>query len=631
MGSVKKRSEARRLVGRFGVVSLAAFLVTGGSVAWLMARAVRGQEETNATLHARTVALEGVAPILRPSDFAAPVTAARYRQLQAIVESRIVTDGRVVRVKLWRLDGTITYSDARAAVGRRFPDPEESSKISQGQVLSDISDLKDGENFTERSMASKLFETYVPIRFSAGGPVVGAVEIYQRYTFVQAEVSHLLTSLALAFGFGLAALYLVLMPIVLGTARRLRERNMLLTEQAQSLREAEAKYRALVESLPAIVYAAEFAGSWSWQYVSPQIEAILGFTPDEWCADPTLFDRQLHPDDVERYRTAGAQGHVAGGQLSVEYRMIARDGRAVWFRDEAIVIATGDGRPKLQQGVMFDISESKRAEEALRTGLEREQEASERLRALDKMRNGFLQAISHELRTPLTSVLGFALTLRRTDVSLSATEREEMLDRLAANARKLERMLSDLLDMDRLARGVLEPKLSSVDLGALVERVADQIDVGARRLVVEIPPGEVVADGAKLERIVESLLVNAVRHTPKGTRIWTRAGRAVDGFVISVEDDGPGVPDDMKEAVFQPFRQGDGVSEHNPGTGIGLALVAEFARLHGGRAWVEDRIGGGAAFRVYVPTSLAAVRAPAAGPEAGVGADANPPSLSAAS
>src|SRR5438874_8398888 len=178
-----------------------------------------------------------------------------------------------------------------------------------------------------------------------------------------------------------------------------------------------------------------------------------------------------------------------------------------------------------------------------------------------------------------------------------------MLDRLAANAHKLERLLSDLLDMDRIARGVLEPKLGHVDIGDLTRRVARDTDVGDRRVTVDSRSVFVIADGAKIERIVENLLVNAARHTPEGTSIWMRVEPEAQGVVLVVEDDGPGVPDDLKRTVFEPFRQGTRINTHHPGTGIGLSLVADFARLHGGEAWVEDRSGGGASFHVFLPSA----------------------------
>lgn len=109
------------------------------------------------------------------------------------------------------------------------------------------------------------------------------------------------------------------------------------------------------------------------------------------------------------------------------------------------------------------------------------------------------------------------------------------------------------------------------------------------------------AEGAKIERIVENLVRNAVRHTPAGTGIWVGVKAHAGGALITVEDDGPGVPDELKEALFEPFRQGPSSSDHSQGTGIGLSLVARFAELHGGRAWIEDSPHGGASFQVFIP------------------------------
>jgi signal transduction histidine kinase len=100
---------------------------------------------------------------------------------------------------------------------------------------------------------------------------------------------------------------------------------------------------------------------------------------------------------------------------------------------------------------------------------------------------------------------------------------------------------------------------------------------------------------------VENLLVNAAKHTPPGSPVGLRVDRAEGGVRITVEDRGKGVPDHLKESVFRPFERGPGKLAHAPGTGIGLSLVARFAELHGGRAWVEDRPGGGASFRVFLP------------------------------
>ncbi|HEX9697635.1 MAG TPA: ATP-binding protein [Actinomycetota bacterium] len=241
-----------------------------------------------------------------------------------------------------------------------------------------------------------------------------------------------------------------------------------------------------------------------------------------------------------------------------------------------------------------------RAEDAIRVSFEREREAAERLRSLNDMKNSFLEAVSHELRTPLAAVLGFALTLQEHKDSLAESEADMIMDRLVVNARKLDRLLRDLLDLDRLYRRTIRPSRRPVDVLEIIRSAVAGVDLGGRRL--HPPTGSFVAnvDGPKVERIVENLAVNCARHTPEGATIWVRLAEAPDGFVIVVEDDGPGVPDHLKTAVFDVFRRGDTSTSHAPGTGIGLSLVRRFAEMHEGRAWVENRPGGGARFCVLL-------------------------------
>ena len=108
-----------------------------------------------------------------------------------------------------------------------------------------------------------------------------------------------------------------------------------------ALRQAEAKSRALVERVPAIVYQVQFGSTVSWRYVSPRIKSILGFTPEEWIADPRLWFKQVHPDDREEVLAKGMNSSLSGKPFICEYRMHARDGRLVWFRDEGNVIRIG--------------------------------------------------------------------------------------------------------------------------------------------------------------------------------------------------------------------------------------------------------------------------------------------------
>lgn len=226
-------------------------------------------------------------------------------------------------------------------------------------------------------------------------------------------------------------------------------------------------------------------------------------------------------------------------------------------------------------------------------------------RALDDMQNAFLQAVSHELRTPLTSLLGFAVTLERIErlsVPVAAKDRINMLETLIRKAQDMNRLLGDLLDLDRMSSGLLRAHRRPTDVRSLMLRVAEQASLGDRTVVVDAPPLLSMVDVPKVERILEILLGNVAKHTPHDARVWMKASMGADGLTIVVEDDGPGISDDMKSECFLAFRQGERVEKHSPGIGTGLSIVAGFARLHGGRCWVQDRPGGGASFHVLLPT-----------------------------
>ena len=374
---------------------------------------------------------------------------------------------------------------------------------------------------------------------------------------------------------------------------------------ARALREAEAKYRSLVEGLPAIVYIADFGEDGSWRYISPQIRSILGFTPEEFMAAAKVWRERIVPEDRDLALQAELQVLRGEGRLQCEYRMTAKDGRLVWIREEGDAVHDEAGKPLYLQGVMFDITELKLAEEQLVRSLEAEKEASARERALNEMQHSFLQAVSHDLRTPLTSILGNALTLQREDIEIPPEEARDLMGRVATNARKLQRLVTDLLDLDRITRGVIEPNRADVDLSRLILNVLEE-SASNDHPVRLADHTSVVAhvDVAQVERIVENLVANAIRYTPPGTPVWVSARREDGGVLIAVEDAGPGVPSELRERIFEPFRQGLEVVDHSPGVGIGLSLVARFAELHGGRAWVEERPGGGASFRVFLRDGL---------------------------
>jgi signal transduction histidine kinase len=186
-------------------------------------------------------------------------------------------------------------------------------------------------------------------------------------------------------------------------------------------------------------------------------------------------------------------------------------------------------------------------------------------------------------------------------LGLSDGDRQAMLRSLSAKARRLTALITDLLDIDRLTRGAVEPRRAPEELAGLLDRVAREADLlNGRTLKLDLRPTVVMVDRSMIERIVENLLANAAKHTPPHATIWLGVHPMGGGAEIVVADDGPGVPLELRESLFDAFERGPSANPHSPGVGLGLSLVARFAELHEGRAWVDERDGGGAAFHVIV-------------------------------
>jgi signal transduction histidine kinase/putative methionine-R-sulfoxide reductase with GAF domain len=383
--------------------------------------------------------------------------------------------------------------------------------------------------------------------------------------------------------------------LALGNARRMSELE---------------RFHELVAGMEAAFWEASLPDL-TFTFVAGAVQDLLGGDGPAWTSDDRVWGSHIEERDRPDAMAGLQRALQSGVGEGLEYRVTAQGGSTRWIRDLIHVVKGRGGSSAILRGLMVDITERKRAERALRASerkysdaFKREREAAQRLRTLDDMKNTFLEAVSHDLRTPLTSILGSALTLERSKLDLPAEEALDMVGRIAANARKLERLLSDLLDLDRLQRGIVSPRRRATDLADFVRRAVDETDTKGRTVELDVEPGMVPIDQAKTERILENLLSNSLRHTPPDAKIWVRARPQEGGVLFVVEDDGPGVPEDLREAIFEPFRQAPGSSSgHAPGVGIGLSLVRRFAELHGGRAWAEGRPGGGASFHVFLPGS----------------------------
>jgi PAS domain S-box-containing protein len=326
-------------------------------------------------------------------------------------------------------------------------------------------------------------------------------------------------------------------------------------------------------------------GSWEWDIArnrvtwSEELYRLYGIDPGSSRLTYETYVERVHPDDRAVVRETVDRAYAEGAPFEMEHRVLRPDGGVRWLHGRGRVITDESGAPVRMLGTSQDITERKHIEE---------------------LRESILSAVSHELRTPLTAIVGFALTLQERE--LAPATRHQIVDHLNTEARRLERLLSDLLDLDRLRHRAVSASFRRDDLARIVARVVEDYESQARPVALEVEQVEAEVDSPKVERIVDNLLANAFRHTPDGAEVRVRVMRSDGGAVISVDDRGPGVGPNEREAIFEIFQRGSAGVASGRGTGVGLALVAQFAALHGGRAWVEDNPGGGASFRVFLPT-----------------------------
>ena len=227
---------------------------------------------------------------------------------------------------------------------------------------------------------------------------------------------------------------------------------------------------------------------------------------------------------------------------------------------------------------------------------------AERLREVDQMRSDFVSTISHELRSPMTVVAGIADILEKRFEELPAEGRIELLETLGREARRLTRLVSDVLDLESTDRAVSQLRLEEVDLVALArESVADAGEASRTKLVAEAGDAIARGDRDRLKQVILNLLSNAAKFSPPGSPITVTVSPQEEVVRVSVRDEGPGIPEEQQHLLFQRFSRLASAGPPLPGSGIGLYLCKTIVDRHGGTIWVESSPGEGSTFSFSVP------------------------------
>jgi two-component system sensor histidine kinase EvgS len=323
---------------------------------------------------------------------------------------------------------------------------------------------------------------------------------------------------------------------------------------------------------------------------------MTGFAPEELVGTRAPFP--YWPDDA-----GAAEAALAGeaGRGEADVRLRRRDGELI----EAIVtvapVRDAGGEQILEVETVKDVTERRRQQEALRETEARLQAQEESQRLKDE----FVTLVSHELRTPLTSVMGYLeLALEETELSADARRMVEVAMR---NAGRLRSLVGDVLllareDAGRLTIDLREVRLEELLAGA-VEGARPLAEAKGVTLAADLRPAPpILADADRLGQLMDNLLSNATKFTPPGGRVLVALSAGGGLARISVEDDGPGIPADEQERLFERFFRARRATEENvPGTGLGLAIAKSIAEGHGGRIGVTSAEGSGSTFWVELP------------------------------
>jgi PAS domain S-box-containing protein len=366
------------------------------------------------------------------------------------------------------------------------------------------------------------------------------------------------------------------------------------------LRAAETRYRTLVERLPAITYIAEVGIEGRWQFVSPQIESMLGFSAEEWTADPGLWISRIHEEDREIAIAAENRVQQTGELYKAEYRMHARDGRVLWFRDEANLLEGVPGTKPVMQGVLYDITEHRRMEDRLRQ--------AQKMEAVGQLAGG----VAHDFNN-LLMVMGAHIDRIRDrlppndPLSADAAEVHNAVQRAAA-------LTSQLLAFSR--KQFLQPRV--LDISSVLNGVSRML---ARLLPENIQLkiesennlARVKVDQGQLEQALLNLALNARDAMPDGGTLsiqaqsvqfdeaqnWRHSTVQPGAYVmIAVSDTGTGMDAATQARIFEPFFTTKALGK---GTGLGLPMVYGVVKQSGGAISVYSEAGQGTTFKIFFP------------------------------
>jgi PAS domain S-box-containing protein len=371
-------------------------------------------------------------------------------------------------------------------------------------------------------------------------------------------------------------------------------------ETAQALRRSEADHRAIFERSPIGIARISSEGE-----LLEANTALLTMLEHDF----QVMRSHSWPDLLRAYDQAAARARfspllagISEGK-SVQVRAGTGGGNWLWLQLSATSIPDASGRPEHVLVMVEDVTVVREAQDKLGEALESQRSANATLEKLDRTKTEFLSIVSHEFRTALTGIQGFSELIR--DGGLEPDEVRAYGGYIFNDADRVNRLIGDLLDLDRMESGRMSIRTADVDINeVLSDAIARAGSSPSVEFKSDLDPRLpiVVGDRDRLVQVVSNLVNNAVKYSPDGGTV-TLCSRAEGGFaLVSVTDTGVGIPPDEISHVFERFRRvRSGAAQSIPGTGLGLTIVKQIVEMHGGKIWVESAVGHGSAFHFTLP------------------------------
>lgn len=364
-------------------------------------------------------------------------------------------------------------------------------------------------------------------------------------------------------------------------------------EANEAMRESEERFRALISATSDVVY--RMNADWS------EMRYLQGreFITDTLLPSKTWIDKYIHHDDQQTVKQTIQAAIQSKGIFELEHRVFRVDGSLGWTHSRAIPILSKDGKIIEWFGAASDVSHRKEAEQALL--------------GASRNKDEFLATLAHELRNPLAPMINALEIMRLAKEDPSAVEKAQTI--MKRQIAQIVRLIDDLLDLSRISHGKIQLHMERIELATVIQQSLESnipiIQAAEHKIEVDLPlfPVTVEADITRLAQVFSNLLNNATKYTEKGGLIRLSAHLYHDQVIVSVLDNGVGIPENMLPHVFEKFTQVDRQLERSQGgLGIGLSLVKQLVELHGGT--VEAKSKGenrGSEFIVRLPMVLSTV------------------------